>query len=231
VTAIAAHELQNPESIKHLFASIARRYDLANHVLCGGMDILWRKRAGEVVAGWQPKSILDLATGSGDLALSLAKRCPTATIIGSDFCHPMLLEAKRKGLEALVTADALALPFPSASFDVVTVAFGLRNMESYPRAIAEMGRVVRAGGHLLVLDFSLPNGLLRGPYRFYLHHVLPAVAGLVTGEKAAYAYLGESIEQFPSGEKMTALLNANGFRNAHSEPLTCGIVSIYTAQR
>jgi demethylmenaquinone methyltransferase/2-methoxy-6-polyprenyl-1,4-benzoquinol methylase len=231
VTAIPGHELQNPESIKHLFASISRRYDLANHLLCGGMDILWRKRAGERVAGWQPESVLDLATGSGDLALSLSKRCPGATIIGSDFCHPMLLEAKRKGLKTLVTADALSLPFPSSTFDAATVAFGLRNMESYPRAIAEMGRVVRSGGHLLVLDFSLPTGLLREPYRYYLHHVLPVIAGFVTGEKAAYAYLGESIEQFPSGEEMTSLINANGFHNARSEPLTFGIVSLYTAER
>ncbi len=229
--AISVHELQNPESIKHLFASISKRYDLANHVLCGGMDILWRRRAGKIVADWQPTSILDLATGSGDLALSLAKRCPNATIIGSDFCHPMLLEAKRKGLRSLVTADALALPFPPSTFDAVTVAFGLRNMESYPRAIAEMGRVLRPGGHLLVLDFSLPRDLLRGPYRFYLHRILPTVAGFVTGQKSAYAYLGESIEQFPDGEEMTALINDNGFKDARCEPLTGGIVSLYTAER
>lgn len=228
---ISVHELQNPQSIKQLFASISRRYDLANHVLCGGIDILWRRRAGEVVADWQPSSILDLATGSGDLALSLAKRCPNAMVIGTDFCHPMLLEAKKKGLKSLVTADALALPFPSSSFDVVTVAFGLRNMESYPRAIAEMSRVLRPGGHLLVLDFSLPKGPLREPYRFYLHRILPTIAGFVTGEKSAYAYLGESIEQFPDGEDMTALIIENGFKDALCEPLTGGIVSLYAAAR
>lgn len=193
--------------------------------------MLWRRRAGKVVADWRPKSILDIATGSGDLALSLTKRCPKAVIIGSDFCYPMLLEAKRKGLRCLVSADALALPFPPSIFDVVTVAFGLRNMESYPRAIEEMGRVLRPGGHLLVLDFSLPKGLLRGPYRFYLHRILPTVAGFVTGQKSAYAYLGESIEQFPDGERMTALINNNGFNHARCEPFTAGIVSLYTAER
>ncbi len=217
--------------VRALFSSIARRYDLANHLLSGGLDFLWRKRAAHLVKSWRPASILDLATGSGDLALTIRAACPDAFLIGADFCHPMLREAQRKGLRSLVTADGLSLPFADSSFDVLTIAFGLRNMESWPGALAQMHRVLKPGGHLLVLDFSIPPPPLRWIYRPYLHHVLPRIAAFLTGEKAAYDYLGDSIEQFPRGEAMCALLGAAGFREAKCEPLNAGIVSLYTAAR
>ena len=219
---------QDPQSIRQLFSSIARRYDLANRLLSGGMDVFWRMRVGKIVRAWQPQRILDLATGSGDLALELQRRCPQATVIGADFCLPMLHEAQRKNVPFLVNADGMKLPFADASFDALTVAFGLRNMASYPGALREMHRVLRPGGHALVLDFSLPQPPLRAPYRWYLHHILPRIAGLLTGEKAAYCYLGDSIEQFPRGEKMRALFEECGFTEATAQPLTTGIVSIYT---
>jgi demethylmenaquinone methyltransferase/2-methoxy-6-polyprenyl-1,4-benzoquinol methylase len=184
------------------------------------------------VRAWAPGRILDLATGSGDLALALGRACPEAEITGADFCQPMMLEAQRKGLRRLVNADGTRLPFRDATFDALTVAFGLRNMASWPQAIGEMARVLRPGGHVLVLDFSLPAlAPLRAGYRFYLHHVLPTVAACVTGDRGSYEYLGESIERFPSGRAMTELLEVHGFELARAKPLTAGIVSIYTATR
>jgi demethylmenaquinone methyltransferase/2-methoxy-6-polyprenyl-1,4-benzoquinol methylase len=150
-------------------------------------------------------------------------------VTGADFCEPMLERAREKGLRRTILADALRLPFPDASFEAVTVAFGLRNMESWPGALREMSRVLTPGGHLLVLDFSMPRAPLRGPYRFYLHHVLPVIAGIVTREKSAYKYLGDSIEKFPAGAAMLAMLAECGFTSTACEPLTGGIVSLYTA--
>jgi demethylmenaquinone methyltransferase/2-methoxy-6-polyprenyl-1,4-benzoquinol methylase len=223
---------QDPQFIRRTFATIARRYDLANHALSFGIDYLWRARAASIVKSWAPRRILDLATGSGDLALALSRACPDAEVTGADFCQPMMLEAQKKGFHRLVNADGTRLPFRDGAFDAVTVAFGLRNMASWPDAISGMARVLRPGGHVLVLDFSLPSfGPLRAGYRFYLHNILPTVAAAVTGDRGSYEYLGESIERFPSGKAMTQLLDAHGFTLAEAEPLTTGIVSIYTATR
>ena len=214
-----------------MFSRIARRYDLANHVLSGGADFLWRRRAAKIVAAWRPKDVLDLATGSGDLALALQGRLPNATIIAADFSPEMLKVARDKGVRETVLADALQLPFETGSFDCATVGFGLRNMADWALALREMSRVLREGGHLLVLDFSLPTGALRPAYRFYLHRCLPLLASVVTGQKAAYDYLGGSIEKFPSGGEMVELIEANGFMKAASDPLTGGIATIYTAEK
>ena len=221
---------QDPEFIRRVFGSIAPRYDLANHLLSAGMDFFWRRRAARIVRAWQPRSILDLATGSGDLAVTLGKFCRQSAIVGADFCQPMLIRAQRKGVEKLVAADALRLPFADDAFDVVTVAFGLRNMESWPAALQEIRRVLREGGHLLILDFSIPRNALRGVYRFYLHSCLPLLAGILTGDKSAYKYLGSSIEEFPHGDAMRALIAENGFGEVTCEPLSGGIVSLYTAR-
>lgn len=223
--------LQEPDFVKKLFGSIACRYDLANHLLSGGLDFFWRRRAAKIVRDWSPRTILDLATGSGDLALTLKEACPSVTIIGADFCHPMLLQAKAKGVENLVTADGMRLPFADETFDVLTIAFGLRNMKSWPDALREMSRVLKADGHLLILDFSVPPPPLRGAYRLYLHHCLPRIAAILTGEKSAYDYLGDSIEKFPHGERMTTLINESGFADATCEPLSGGIVSLYTGRK
>jgi len=214
-----------------MFGRIARRYDLANHLLSGGADFFWRRRAAKIVAGWQPRDVLDLASGSGDLALALQRQLPEAKIVAADFSPEMLEIARAKGVRKPVIADALQLPFENASFDGVTVAFGLRNMADWDRALAEMSRVLRDRGHLLIIDFSLPTGALRPAYRFYLHRCLPILASIVTGQKAAYDYLGGSIEKFPSGAAMLELIERNGFTNAVAEPLTGGIATIYTAER
>jgi demethylmenaquinone methyltransferase/2-methoxy-6-polyprenyl-1,4-benzoquinol methylase len=224
-------EATRSQFVRSLFTAIAGRYDFANHLLSGGLDFLWRRRAAAIVRKWNPARILDLATGSGDLALTIETACPGSMIVGADFCHPMLLQAARKGVANLLTADGMRLPFRAATFDAVTVAFGLRNMESWHDALAEMARILRPDGHLLVLDFSLPSPPLRWIYRPYLHHVLPRIAALLTHEKAAYDYLGNSIETFPCGPAMCALINQRGFSGAAAEPLSGGIVSIYTATR
>jgi len=220
---------REPEAVKAMFGRIARRYDLANHLLSGGADFLWRRRAAKIVADWQPRDVLDLASGSGDLALAMQRQLPEAKIVAADFSPEMLEIARAKGVRKPVLADALQLPFENASFDAVTVAFGLRNMADWDRALAEMSRVLRDRSHLLVLDFSLPTGALRPAYRFYLHRCLPILASIVTGQKAAYDYLGGSIENFPSGAEMLDLIERNGFTNATAEPLTGGIATIYTA--
>jgi demethylmenaquinone methyltransferase/2-methoxy-6-polyprenyl-1,4-benzoquinol methylase len=159
----------------------------------------------------------------------MQRRLPEAKIVAADFSPEMLEIARAKGVRNTRIADALHLPFENGSFDAVTVAFGLRNMADWGRALAEMSRVLRDRGHLLVLDFSLPTGALRPAYRFYLHQCLPLLASIVTGQKAAYDYLGGSIEKFPSGAEMLELIERNGFTNAVAEPLTGGIATIYTA--
>lgn len=223
---------RDPEEVRRMFGSIAWRYDLANHLLSCGFDFYWRGRASNIVAAWQPNTIVDLATGTGDLALVLQKRLPDARIVGADFSEEMLALAKAKGVRETVLANAMALPFADAAFDCLTISFGLRNLPDWPAALREMHRVLRPGGHVLVLEFSLPRlPILRAVYRFYLHRVTPIVGHILTKEKSAYDYLGESIERFPKGEAMCALMEANGFVNAKAEPLTGGIVTIYTAAK
>ena len=215
-----------------MFGAIARRYDLANHVLSCGFDFHWRKGAADIVASWNPRKIVDLATGTGDLALAIQSALPSAQIVGVDFSEEMLAVARGKGLSETFVADALALPFPDQSFDCVTIGFGLRNMEDWSAALREMARVLNSQGHLLILEFSLPRlSILRGLYRFYLHRVLPFFGSFLTQKKSAYDYLGESIEKFPGGEELLRLMETNGFRDAADEPLTGGIVTIYTATK
>lgn len=226
--------MQDPVFVQDAFAKIARRYVITNHVLSLGTDILWRRKVARLVRDLAPKKLLDLATGSGDLAAEIAKKNPGIQITGADFSAPMLDVARARqvpGLE-LIQADAMHLPFADGAYDAVTAAFGLRNMASWPDAVQEMARVTRPGGSLIILDFSLPRArLLRGPYRFYLHRVMPTVAGWITGQKTAYSYLGGSIEKFPSGQAMCELLNANGWTAARAIPVSLGIASIYVARR
>lgn len=219
-------------SIKNLFTAIAARYELANHLLCGGFDFWWRHVTALEVRKKNPHHILDIATGTGDLAVALLKKNPSAQVTGIDFCEEMLAQAAKKKILGLtlMTADGLALPFPDESYDTVTIAFGLRNMASWEKGLYEMRRVLRSGGSLFILDFSLPTvPLLKPLYRFYLHHLLPQMAGLITGRKEAYSYMADSIEQFPSGKKMCSLLEQCGFEKAAFKPMTGGIVTLYRA--
>ena len=214
-----------------MFGAIARRYDLANHTLSCGIDFYWRNRAANMVASWCPSKVLDLATGTDDLALALQKKLPKVEVIGVDFLPEMVELAQRKGVRQTIVADAMKLPFPDGSFDCVTIAFGLRNMEDWKGALVEMSRVLGRGGHLLVLEFSLPTTpIVRAIYRFYLHNCLPLVGSFLTGKKSAYDYLGDSIEEFPSGHAMIDLIQASGFARAKLQPLTSGIATMYIAE-
>ena len=215
-----------------MFGAIARRYDLANHTLSCGTDFYWRKCAANIVASWRPGKIVDLATGTGDLALAMEKKLPQAEVTGVDFLPEMVKLARRKGLRRVVLADAMNLPFEDASFDCVTIGFGLRNLEDCSAALMEMWRVLNANGHLLVLEFSLPTtSILRAAYRLYLHRCLPLLGSFLTQTKSAYDYLGDSIEAFPSGNAMCELMRRAGYVSPTFEALTGGIVTIYTATK
>ncbi|GAA4585730.1 hypothetical protein GCM10023107_01620 [Actinoplanes octamycinicus] len=155
--------------------------------------------------------------------------CPDANLIASDFCPEMLAHAAKRGVKQTQVVDAMNMPFEDNTCDVLTVAFGLRNMANYAGALTEMRRVIREGGHLLVLDFSTPQGILGKPYNFYLNQVLPKIAGVLTGEEGAYSYLAGSIGDFPSGEAMCKLIADQGYRDISCIPLSGGIASIYIA--
>jgi demethylmenaquinone methyltransferase/2-methoxy-6-polyprenyl-1,4-benzoquinol methylase len=220
--------MQDAGYVKKAFAGIARRYMLANHVLSLGIDVLWRKKTGRLISETDPKLILDIATGSGDLAREIQEQCPAARVLGADFSIPMMREAQSHGSKYLVAADGTCLPFQNGAFDVLTVAFGLRNMASWPGALQEMSRVLKSGGHLFVLDFSLPTlPIIRPLYLFYLKRVMPRIAGWITGERAAYEYLCSSVEKFPSGSAMEELIRQAGFSEVQSHRLTLGIASLY----
>jgi len=224
--------VRDPQEVRAMFSSIARRYDLANHLLSCGCDFVWRRRAAETVGRWNPKKIVDLATGTGDLALALQRKLPKAEIVAVDFSEEMLAVARVKGVRHTVAADAIVLPFPDGAFDCVTIAFGLRNLKDWGAALREMARVLYDGGHVLVLEFSLPElSILRAAYRLYLHRCLPSLGSLITRQTRAYDYLGDSIEEFPTGEAMMRLIEANGFVRATAESFTGGIVTIYTAEK
>lgn len=223
-----------------MFARIARRYDLANRLLSGGVDTAWRRQLVRAVRLATPARVLDLATGSGDVAFALRDALsPSVPITGMDFCQPMLDEAEKKKTALGTRAanidfrhgDGLALPLPDQSFDVVTISFGLRNMANRHQALSEMHRVLKPGGHLFILEFSQPHAWFRPFYFFYLRHLLPRLAGLVTGDRAAYSYLNDTIEQFPARAPLAAEIRTAGFPQVNARSLTFGIVALHHATR
>jgi len=230
--------MPDPKAVNSMFARIAGRYDLANHLLSGGVDYLWRQRLVRVVHDADPRSVLDLATGSGDVAFALADGlAPGVQLTGMDFCQPMLDEAVKKGTGhprwgaiQFRHGDGMALPLPDRSFDAVTISFGLRNMADRHKALKEMHRVLRPGGRLYVLEFSQPFFWFRPFYYAYLKFFLPVVAGVVTGDRSAYEYLCGSIEEFPGRAGLSAEIRRAGFDAVKATPLTCGIVALHEAQ-
>jgi demethylmenaquinone methyltransferase/2-methoxy-6-polyprenyl-1,4-benzoquinol methylase len=230
--------MPDPKAVNSMFARIAGRYDVANHLLSGGVDYWWRQRLVRVVHDTHPGAVLDLATGSGDVAFALADGLPPGTpITGMDFCQPMLDEAVKKRSDSprwtqieFRQGDGMALPLPDRCFDAVTISFGLRNMADRHKALSEMRRVLRPGGRLFVLEFSQPYFWFRPFYYAYLKFVLPVVAGVVTGDKSAYEYLCGSIELFPDRAGISAEILRAGFSSVSAIPLTFGIVALHEAR-
>ncbi|MDX2108639.1 MAG: bifunctional demethylmenaquinone methyltransferase/2-methoxy-6-polyprenyl-1,4-benzoquinol methylase UbiE [Verrucomicrobiota bacterium] len=228
-----------PESakVRSLFAGIAHRYDLANHLLSGGVDYYWRWRLVRAARKAQPRTILDLATGSGDVAFALRRGLgESVSVTGLDFCQPMLDEAiiKRDRHQAyasipFVQGDILRLPFPDGSFDLATIAFGLRNLEDRGRGLAEIHRVLRPGGRLLCLEFTQPVKAFRPIYFAYLKHVLPTLATLLTKDRGAYQYLSNTIEAFPSADLLSQEFHKAGFVRVKATGLTLSIVALHEA--
>ena len=220
-----------------MFARIAGRYDLANHLLSGGVDYWWRRVLVRRVHDTGARDVLDLATGSGDVAFALADGLPsTAQVTGMDFCQPMLDEAVKKRAGSPRWAkidfrqgDGMALPLPDAGYDALTISFGLRNMADRHKSLTEMRRVLRPGGRLFVLEFSQPQAWFRPIYYTYLKYVLPGIAAIVTGDRSAYEYLCGSIEQFPDRAAMSAEILRAGFKTVRATPLTFGIVALHEA--
>ena len=196
----------DPSAVKATFSNVASRYDLANHLLSGGIDFIWRKKLVSLARKDICLQVLDLATGSGDVAFALREGLPgNPEIVGLDFCPPMLDQAREKrdrmGLardsNEFIEGDCMELQFDNESFDLVTIAFGLRNLTNRSKGLEEIRRVLKPGGRLIVLEFSQPYLWFRPFYYFYLRGILPWLARLITGDREAYLYLGTSISNFP----------------------------------
>ena len=226
--------------VRGMFGRVAARYDLLNHLLSFNLDRSWRaytvKRVADVLARPDAK-VLDLCCGTGDVLLALAAARAGVTIFGSDFCHPMLIEAQRKIAaqkirSPLFEADALALPLASDSLDLITVAFGFRNLTNYRHGLEELARVLKPGGALAILEFSQPNNrAFAGLYGFFSTRVLPWVGGMISGSRDAYSYLPESIKKFPGAEGLAEQMRAAGFSSVEFERLTFGAVALHLGKK
>ena len=225
--------------IRRMFGEIAPRYDLLNHLLSLNVDRYWRWRTTRLVPPQGPAPILDLCTGTGDLALAYerASRGQVA-IIGADFCHEMLVRAEPKARRRnaaihFLEADAQQLPFPDDQFQITTVAFGLRNVTDTDRGIAEMVRVTQPEGKVAILEFSQPRGRLFGPlFRFYSRWILPWIGQALSRSKDnAYQYLPASVREFPDGEALAARLREHGLTDVHWFSLTFGIATLYVGTK
>lgn len=227
----ADSEEQASRWVRGMFGHIAPRYDLLNHLLSLNLDRWWRARTVRRLAPLlRPEArVLDVCCGTGDLALALARA--GAQVWASDFSHSMLLHASRKGAARVFEADALSLPVRDGAFDVITVAFGFRNLANYRAGLRELARVLKPGGTLAILEFSQPpNALFRALYGVYSRHVLPAIGGLVSGSRDAYAYLPESVGKFPGAEELRDQMRMNGFQRASFERMTFGTVALHLGQ-
>ncbi len=224
--------------VQSLFDAIAYRYDLLNHLLSGGVDVYWRRRAAERLRGQGIASVLDVATGTADFAIAAVKAGAHA-VVGVDIAEMMLDRGRKKidrrgltGRIRLERGEAEHLGFADGSFDAAIVAFGARNFEHLDLGIAEMRRVIREGGKIVVLEFSRPRIFpFRQIYFLYFRHLLPLVGRLVSGHAEAYTYLPDTVMRFPEGEAFCAVLREAGFTDVREERLTFGIATIYTGIR
>jgi len=223
--------------VRSMFDGIAYRYDLANHLLSVNIDRHWRARTVRCVTPILHRAdarVLDICCGTADLAIALSRH---RAVLASDFSHPMLRIANRKierrrAPVAVFEADAMCLPLRDASLDLLTAAFGFRNLANYEAGLAEMRRVLRPGGAAAILEFSQPpNRAFAAMYNFYSRRILPLVGGAVTGARAAYQYLPDSVRKFPSPEDLAAQMRASGFARVEYELMTGGIVALHLGYR
>ncbi|MEW6262912.1 MAG: bifunctional demethylmenaquinone methyltransferase/2-methoxy-6-polyprenyl-1,4-benzoquinol methylase UbiE [Thermodesulfobacteriota bacterium] len=225
--------------VRGLFSRVAARYDLLNHLFSLGRDRFWRRAAAGRARTFFTHRILDLACGTGDLALALAEAHPGAQVRGLDFTRPMLVRAKEKiaraGLEKridLVAADALSLPFPDRSFDSVTIAFGIRNIPDRTRALSEMLRVLAPGGRALILELAFPRRFfIRRVYDGYLNRLIPRLGRLISGQALAYQYLADSIMDFPSPEELGGFMARCGFVRTGFKSYTFGVCTLHWGEK
>jgi demethylmenaquinone methyltransferase/2-methoxy-6-polyprenyl-1,4-benzoquinol methylase len=224
--------------VRSLFDSIAYRYDLLNHVLSGGIDFYWRRKAVECLRDIAPERILDVATGTADFAIATLRLHPRE-VIGVDIAEHMLAigrtKVARKRCESIITlrtGEAERLEFGDNTMDAAIVAFGARNFEDLAAGLGEMHRVLRPGGRIVVLEFSRPHNFpFRQIYFFYFRRILPLVGRWISRSPAAYAYLPETVMRFPDGEQFADKLRLTGFRNVHQQRLTFGIATIYSGDK
>jgi demethylmenaquinone methyltransferase/2-methoxy-6-polyprenyl-1,4-benzoquinol methylase len=235
----ARTEQQAAAWVRGMFGRIAPRYDLLNHLLSLNIDRYWRRRTVARVAGVLERPdarVLDLCCGTGDLMLALETKRGGA-VLGSDFCHPMMITAQRKikqgGFRSkLFEADALALPLAGRSLDLITIAFGFRNLANYRAGLVELLRVLKPGGMLAILEFSQPrNAWFRAAYNFYSEAILPRRGGWISGSKDAYTYLPESVRKFPAAEELARQMRGLGFEDVGFDRMTGGIVALHCGIR
>ena len=227
------------EEVRDMFDNIAPTYDKLNHILSFSIDKMWRRRVVRLVRRLQPLRIMDLATGTGDLAIKMAKRIPEARIMGVDLSEKMLAVAaekvRRQGLDdhiALYQGDAEQLDVADGLLDVVTVAFGVRNFGNLEQGLREIWRSLRSGGHIVILEFSTPsNPIVRKLYEFYSNHIMKPVGGMLSKDQKAYDYLPDSIVEFPAPDKFIDLLQSVGFEECRRRSQSCGIAQIYIARK
>jgi demethylmenaquinone methyltransferase/2-methoxy-6-polyprenyl-1,4-benzoquinol methylase len=227
-------ELPKKQQVEQMFDNISGNYDLLNRILSMGIDVSWRKKVVKSVQKENPATILDIATGTGDLAIAMAK-ATSAKITGFDLSAGMLEVGKKKVAEQkldkqieMIQGDAENMPFADNSFDVITVAFGVRNFENLEKGLDEIYRVLKPGGKFIILEFSQPESFpMKQLYDFYSRHILPRIGKKISKDQSAYTYLPDSVKAFPYGEEMKNILKSSKFVQPLDKKLTFGIASIY----
>ncbi len=235
----AASAKGKKDQVAEMFNSIAGRYDFLNHFLSLGIDKTWRRKAISEVISVSPEKVLDVATGTGDMAIAASRAAKNAIVTGVDIAAQMLNEGRKKiateGLDnkiSLLLGDSAALPFADNEYDSVMCAYGVRNFENLENGLREMQRVLRPGGKLAILEFSRPVSFpVKQLYTFYFRYILPTVGGMLSRHKTAYSYLHESASAFPDGPRFCAILADCGFTQVQAKPLTFGVTTLYTASK